>query len=195
MRFLQIREFAVEIGVTWLQVRSLHFSLSSIYYFLFILTVARGLDTATVINFKYSSSYPVPLTDPQDYYVWDGIELTLSCSYTNDAHTDQDPSLLIGRHSSDVSLRKNLITYGLVADGSTPAVLNCASNWAVACDTAVHGNNDDALEGSLAVTNSYDESEETGQFECRLDLFLDSFSAYVDVSGERATLSQNHSEM
>ena len=116
--------------------------------------------------------------------MWDGTDLTLSCSYTNDAHTDEDPSLLIGRHSSDVSLRENLITYGLVADGSTPAVLNCASNWTDACDTAVHGDNDDALEGSLAVTNTYDESVETGQFECRLDLFYDSFSNYVDMSGE-----------
>ena len=115
--------------------------------------------------------------------MWDGTDLTLSCNYTNDYDNGvgADNVLIIERHSP----QRILVSYTLFADASvTIYPVDCASNWTDACDTAVHGDNDDALEGSLAVTNTYDESVETGQFECRLDLFYDSFSNYVDMSGE-----------
>ena len=133
------------------------------------------------------------MTDPQQYYVWDGTDLTLSCNYTNDFDNGLDNSLIIARDSSrNVSLRTNLVTYTLFADASvTIYPVACSSNWADACPADQlrdeyfnYGDDDDEFAGSLVVTqHAYDEGVETGEFECRLNLFTQSSFEAVSFVG------------
>ena len=108
--------------------------------------------------------------------MWDGTDLTLGCSYTNDGQLNLDASLVISRVQPDNFLRTDLVTYTLFSGGEFPNTIVCTDNWAIACpanleqdDKFNYGENDNLTSGSLVVTHSgYDESVETGLFECRL---------------------------
>ena len=116
--------------------------------------------------------------------MWDGTDLTLSCSYTNDVDLNFDASLVISRVNPETLARTNVITYTLFSGGQLPMTIVCTDNWADACpanltqnDKFNYGENDNLTSGSLVVTHSgYDESVETGLFECRLTTFT-SFQA------------------
>ena len=149
--------------------------ITSLIFSLFV--AIQEVEAATVVSFNYSSSYPIPLTDPQDYYVWDGTDLTLGCSYTNDVQLNLDASLVISRVQPDNFLRTDLVTYTLFSGGEFPNIIVCTDNWAIACpanmrqdDKFNYGENDNLTSGSLVVTlPDYNESVETGFFDCRLN--------------------------
>ena len=141
------------------------------------------------LNFTFSSSYPIPATDPQAYFVWEGTDLTLSCSYTNDVDSMYEPLMVIARETA-TSQQTNLITYTVDIDDPAATTLVCASgeNWSGACDAAERGENDNKFEGSLTITNTetYDESVETGLFQCRVNLFMDGYNSKdIDFTGKR----------
>ena len=116
--------------------------------------------------------------------MWDGTDLTLGCSYTNDVDLNFIGSLVLSRVQPHNFLRTDLVTYTLFSGGEFPNTIVCTNNWANACpdnmrqdDKFNYGENDNLTSGSLVVTHSgYDESVETGLFECRLTT-LGSFQA------------------
>ena len=108
--------------------------------------------------------------------MWDGTDLTLGCSYTNDVDLNFDASLVISRVDPETLARTNVITYTLFSGGQLPMTIVCTDNWADACpanmrqdDKFNYGDNDNLRSGSLVVTRECDESVETGFYGCRLN--------------------------
>ena len=168
-----------------------HFSqnmISQVTFFLFS-GVLKVMEATIEVVLTFSSNYPIPGTNPQEYYVWQGTDITLRCSYSNDEISAFNPSMIIARDSADFRLQVNLITYNVNHDDPTASTLSCASNWAHACEAADRGANDDRFEGFVSITNTdpgYDESTETGEFECRVNFFTDGSNvSHVDVTGKR----------
>ena len=158
--------------------------LARLYVFFLFSSLFKVLEATTDIQFTYSSNVSIPGTsNPTEYYVGDGRSLTLECSYTNTLDNGIDVSLVIVRVlSSDTAQRTNLVTYTLYEDGRTPTAV-CTSNWANVCETHFD-ESDDRFAGSLSVSHSsYDGSVETGEFECRLDLFNEAHFETLDITG------------
>ena len=124
--------------------------------------------------------------------MWDGTDLTLGCSYTNDVDLNFIGSLVLSRVQPHNFLRTDLVTYTLFSGGEFPNTIVCTDNWANACpanlaqdDKFNYGENDNLTSGSLVVTlPGYNESVETGLFDCRLNTGSTTTSMRHNLTGK-----------
>ena len=151
----------------------------------FCLSVRRHGGDA-VLNFIYSSSYPIPLTDPQQYYVWEGTDLTLSCNYTLASTNQSRLFLTLARGTaSNVSTADpdHIVTFQQHELDPLGWMTTCYGSGSrdFGCRPLAYPSND-TLTGGVSITAArFNEMNEDGQYQCQLRLLFASFSEVINL--------------
>ena len=157
-----------------------------------ISALLKALEARVEYQFTYSSNYSVPGTrNPTEYFVGDGLPLTLQCSYTND--DDNMPPYLgdffiqIERLNLEPGSFEILIAsgrmFGPLHPVPKPPEALCHSTWDNVCEINFDESGN-LFAGSMDVSHpSYDSGVESGVFYCSLLRGGGYDSARMDITG------------